>query len=228
MFKKIAAAAIIAVTTMTVGVATAKADANVWANTYTDYTYQGGLKGNPIEQFKKHNATVGVEGGLSTGFLDAYAFSEYNASLDTQFTKANGHMDVWKDVSIYGQWSDFNDGTDFNESQYTVGVGYTGLSGSGYALKPFVGANLTINQFEEVWRPMVGWNGFMVLPEGAMLTHWNESRVIDSKVTANGAVGLFQDVTKSMYVGAQYRYFYNDAGVKGFGDALMLRVGFHL
>lgn len=210
------------------GIASAKAEPVVWANTYTDYTYQKGFKGNPLEELKSHTGTVGLEGGLSTSFLDAYGFSEYNATLDTQFTKANGHMNMWKGVSLYGQWSDFSDKTNFNESQYTVGAGFMNLKGKDWSFKPLVGVNYTVNTFETDTKPVVGWSGHMVLPEGALLTNWHESRIVHGELTANGAIGLFQDITKNMYVGAQYRYYYNDAGVSGYGDALMLRLGYHL
>lgn len=228
MFNKFITASVIVISTMVTGIATAKAEPFVWGNTYTDYTYQKGFKGNPLEELKKHNATVGIEGGLTTDFIDAYGFTEYNASLDTQFSKASAHFNIYKGVSLYTQASDFTDGSDFNESHYVGGIGYTGLSGSGWAIKPFAALGYRASTFDTQKAPIVGWSGYMGLPDGMTAFSWHESEIKHGKMNHNGAIGFTQDITKRMYVGTTYRYFYNAAGVSGYGDALIARVGFHL
>lgn len=206
----------------------AQAEPIVWGNTYTDYTNQAGITGNPLETVKEHNATVGIEGGYIGESVTAYGFYEFNATLDNQFAKVTTHVKVVDNWTVYVQASQFYS-QDFSETQRSAGLGYQGLSFGDLVFTPFVALNVTDSNFvkNEV-KPMVGWTA-MTVADDFLITHWNESRY-DQKngLTANGAFGVFYDLPDDMYVGAQYRYFYNEAGVTGFGDALIFRVGYHL
>ncbi len=207
----------------------AKADAFVWGNVYGDFTVQKGLKGNPLEEVANENLVLGAEGGIVTSGVNAYAFAEHNAHLESTFVKGTIHVDVYKDVSIYSQLSNFNDKA-FSEGRALVGVGYTGLANDQGGLTPFVGWNLADNTFEDDNFAMFGWTANYKITKALSINNWHESEV-NKGITANGAVGLSYEtnwLVKDSYIGVQYRYMFNAAGVDGFGDAVMFRIGTHL
>ncbi len=207
----------------------AAAEAFVWGNAYGDATLQKGLKGNPLEEVASENITVGAEGGIITENVNTFGFAEYNAHLDSMFVKGTAHIDFKSDVSVYVQLSHFGDKV-FSEGRALAGVGYTGLANDKGSFSPFIGWNISDNTYASDNFMMMGWSANYKVTKNIMVINWHETEV-NKGLTANGAVGINYEtnwILKDSYVGASYRYMYNAAGVQGFGDAVMLRIGVHL
>lgn len=188
-------------------VISAPAMASGWTQVYADH-YAGANK-----------QVVGMEGGI----LGAYGFVEQDLEANTTFVKVNRHNEIYKGVSIYTQGQYFGmDG--FDEYQGTIGFGYTKLAGNGWSFAPWVGVNLIDNTVGDDTRGLLGWSANVNLGGGQSIYNWTELGL--DKLSANGAIGFQQDFGKRFYGALQYRYMYDDAGVDGFGDEAMIRVGY--
>ncbi|MGF1833879.1 outer membrane protein OmpK [Photobacterium sanguinicancri] len=224
-----------------------------FANVYGDYLNweQGAEK---VE--RPAHYTVGAEGGAGFDWGEIYGFYEYEklnmASTDrSQAAKFSVHYKVVGDFTAYAQVYNIIDNKFSSEQNRVIGLGYTGLTGDNYWFKPFAGIHdvsaadfkdssgkvIDANGFNGY---MVGWNAgykFDVAGLPLMVTNWHETELARNDGYAgaqhgetghNGAVGLWFDITERFYTGVQYRYFYNKLGYKGYGDAMIWRIGMHL
>lgn len=181
------------------------------------------------QMFKKDSdstTTFGAEVGFSNPLADAFGFAEYTSETESLFLKGSSHVKLMSGFTVYGQVSHFTDPS-FNETTAVVGGGYL-MGGSSWSVKPFVGLAKMQNNFgmqDEM--VMVGWTAFKSVTSNLSLSNWHET-TFKHGTTANGAVSAFYDVTENVYVGATYRYYFDAAGVDGYGDAGYLRVGYKL
>lgn len=195
----------------------------VWGNVYTDMLVNENAA-------QKESQIIGVEGGLSTeGGTELYGFYEHNANLENDFAKVTIHTTLIGDFGAYGHVTSFEEG-DFNEERYVVGAGYQGFKGDGWSVKPYVGAlRIDVNDCKGDDQLAFGYAGYKVLNPGVVLSSWVDARWDDSKVKAQGSIGIQKDleIIKGTYVGAFYNMSYGEQGQKHFADSVQLRVGYH-
>lgn len=191
----------------------------VWGNVYTDMLINDNAP-------KKETQIIGIEGGLSTELTDLYGFFEHNPDLENEFGKVTLHRKVIGDFSVYAHGSMFKEG-DFSENRYVLGTGYTGFSGEGYSIKPYIGAvRIDINECAVDDQLAFGYAGYYAVNDKTVLSSWVDARLDDSKVKAQGSMGIQHDVLPQVYVGAFYNMSYGEQGQKHFADSVQLRVGY--
>ena len=203
--------------------ATVAAEPFIWGNVYTDML----INDNAAQ---KESQIIGLEGGVSTEQVDVYGFFEVNPDLENEFGKVTVHKRVYEDFSVYGHGTVFKEG-DFSENRYVVGAGYTGFTGAGYSIKPYVGF-VRIDSGEEFTNDNVafGYAGYYALTPETTISSWADARVDDNddnKVKVQGSVGIQHDIFEKVYVGAFYNMNYGEQGQKHFSDSVQLRVGYH-
>ncbi|TKB47896.1 outer membrane protein OmpK [Thalassotalea mangrovi] len=228
-----------------------------FANTYIDYLSwnQGtqGYNGIDVSEDRDDHVTWGIEAGVTFDWGEAYGFMEAekldkSATVRSQAFKASAHYRVGSDISVYGQVYDYSESGGFVDEQNRVlGFGYLGWQQKDFWFKPFLGLHHVTSPFNDPFGKnisgfnglMLGWNLGRVFTLGSsqfMLTNWNEVEFIrnaeyadyqNGDVGLNGALGLWYDINRYIYVGLQYRYFSNKLGVDDYGDAVIWRIGVH-
>ena len=194
----------------------------VWGNVYTDMLINDNAS-------QKESQIIGLEGGLSTEQVDVYGFFEVNPDLENEFGKVTVHKRIHGDFSVYGHGTVFKEG-DFSENRYAVAAGYTGFTGAGYSIKPYIGF-VRIDGGNDFTQDDVafGYAGYYALNEQTTVSSWADARVDsedDNKVKVQGSVGIQHDVLPQVYVGAFYNMSYGEQGQKHFSDSVQLRVGY--
>jgi hypothetical protein len=223
MFKKTLLAAVLSLTAVSAFATEGVDKSTTWSNIYVD-----GIHSGFSDETGEHDVAgqVGVEGGFDYDKLSMYGFAEHNFTDNAEFFKLSGHYTVLDtNVTLYSQATHFQ-GEGFDSQTGVLGLGYK-LGGDGWSVKPFIGYNVNSDGNQEDGGVMVGWSGFKVIGTGLSVSSWHETVVTD-EITANGAVGIWQDISQRVYVGAHYAYHFNTRGNDGYGDALLLRIGMHL
>ncbi|TLU66688.1 hypothetical protein FE810_04020 [Thalassotalea litorea] len=228
-----------------------------FANTYFDYLSwnQGtqGYNGIDVSEDRDDHVTWGIEAGVTFDWGEAYGFMEAekldkSADVRSQAFKVSAHYRLGGEWTVYGQVYDYSESGGFVDEQNRVlGLGYLGISTETYWFKPFLGLHHVTSPFNDPFGNnisgfnggMLGWNLGAFFSIGAadfMFTHWNEIEFARNSEYAdyqngdtglNGAIALWYDISKHVYVGIQYRYFANKLGVDDYGDAIIWRIGAH-
>ncbi|MGF1685956.1 hypothetical protein L4C36_04585 [Photobacterium japonica] len=226
-----------------------------FGNVYTDYlTWTNGTQGYnglDVSEDRDDHITLGVEGGAGFSWGEIYGFYEYEkinkgSSERSQAIKGSMHYKLVGDFTAYGQIYDYSEsgnGVDMSEQNRVLGFGYTGLVSENGWFKPWIGVHdLSSGNSEAAGLNggMFGWSAgynFEIAGQPFMVTNWNEvefarndaySEMQNGSTGLNGGVGLWYDITETVYAGVQYRYFANKLGVDGYGDAVIFRLGAHL
>ena len=217
MKKTIAAIAILAATS-------SAAMANGWSNIYADYYNHMGRSSDNGE-----SVVLGIEGGSIGKYHDMYGFYEVDKTAESTFGKVSNHWKVLpNDFSIYTQATDFQNNFG-GETTATVGLGYSNLTGSNWAFKPYVGYTTKGGSFAGEDGVTVGWSGFYAVNSDLSITNWTDVELKEHirDYTVNGGLGVWYDISKDFYTGVQYTYSYQTAGETGYGDSVGVRIGYH-
>ena len=210
--------------------AAATATPFVWGNVYTDVLVNENAS-------VKESQIIGIEGGVVTDTTKVYGFFEHNPDLENQFGKVTIHRKVIEDFGVYAHGTAFKEGV-FAEGRYVLGAGYTGLSGEGWEINPYLGFTRIETSFDEdtfsinnsTDNVAFGYAGYYTVQPGTTLSSWADARVDsddDNKVKVQSSIGIQHDLIGQVYIGAFYNMNYGEQGQKHFSDSVQLRVGYH-
>lgn len=205
-----------------------------------------------IDGAKDRNQFVGgVEAGIGFSWGEMYGFFDYEnigEAPDQRGTAAKGTAHFYlgdTGASVYTQVYNLSSEM-LNEQNRVLGLGYTKLGGDNWFFKPWIGIhNISMNNaWDNVTTNgsngyMAGWTGryaWSMFGQNFSAVNWNEfefdrkesyAEAQGGKNAWNGAVMLSWHVNDNFYTALQYRYFRNKLGVKGYGDALIYRIGYN-
>lgn len=191
---------------------------------------------------------AGYDWGELYGFVDFEQFASYKKAEDMKVS-AKGVATLntaVPNLALYTQTFTFLS-KDFKTMDSVIGMSYK-VSGEGWMVRPFVGAQLSVHDadfnpemFHGLNGAMVGWAAmydFQIGDEKFSLTNWNEISLLrseeyvrisgeGSKTGLNGAVGLWWNASPKLTTGVQYRYADKKLGSSGYMNGAIYTVKYN-
>ncbi|MDN3681392.1 outer membrane protein OmpK [Vibrio tapetis subsp. quintayensis] len=222
--------------------------------------YQKWDHGTENKAEDRNQAVIGIEGGAAFDWGQIYGFYDYEGvdrAHDKRGASLKGsiHYNLGETgASLYAQvYNTDGDAFAFHEQNRVVGLGYTGLSGDGWAFTPFIGAH-QVNTSGVVGKDssgkdvsgaisganggMAGWVGFYntdIAGQSFTFSSWGEyefgrnEHYADNqggKTGLNGSLNAMWNVTEDWSTGVLYRFTHNKLGIQGYNDLVIYRINY--
>ncbi|MBL4831715.1 MAG: hypothetical protein JKY55_17740 [Aliivibrio sp.] len=219
---------------------------------YADYQVWDHGFGNDDDNFggdisDRNQAVIGIEGGAAFDWGQIYGFYDYEGvdrSGDDRgaSTKGTIHYNLTESgVSLYAQVYNTDTDTGFHEQNRVLGLGYTGLSGDGWAFTPFIGAHqINSGDISGSNGGMAGWVGYYntdIAGQNFTFSSWGEyefarndeysdaqSPTNSDSWGLNGSLNAMWNYDKNWSAGVLYRFTYNKLAREGYEDLVIYRV----